>query len=425
MTIQRQYSLPNCKLILEGVSDNSTAANGVAGRPLVGILTNAECHFTGQETPIAGGREFLESLVTAVSDYAQECLSGIPHPAAHAGRGNRSGLVQFQKLDENLHRLIVHAQGANGSSGNGHAAPSAQIDLRTVQLFDLVEAVDQFLADSQTLPDLTLNLQPASKRNVVAREPVSKRALPAALGVSSLAVAAIALFFVPIPERRPEPASQSSTTEESSGTTPATSGLVESPAGNPPDRELVSPDADSEDGDSEEIDTTTNSLAAGSDELNVTSDDAAIAASGEEASEEASEEDGSADGSSPLSPEEIRELLNTSPEITDPESVDRLNRDLRDQLADAWAEMPDSDFDEDLIYRVAVADNGDILGFRYGNDAALEYVNETPLLDLRYNPVETESGSEPLAQFRVVFTPAGVVEVSPWHGRIRSPEPEN
>ncbi|NEQ26135.1 MAG: DUF4335 domain-containing protein, partial [Microcoleus sp. SIO2G3] len=45
MTIQRQYSLPNCKLVLEGLSDPAAPIDPI--RPLLSILVNAECHFSG------------------------------------------------------------------------------------------------------------------------------------------------------------------------------------------------------------------------------------------------------------------------------------------------------------------------------------------------------------------------------------------
>ncbi|MBE9181228.1 DUF4335 domain-containing protein [Oculatella sp. LEGE 06141] len=389
MTIQRQYSLPNCKLVLEGLSDDSTV-NSVSGRPLISVLINAECHFTGQEQPISGGRDFLESLVTAVSHYAQECLSGVTHPAAH---GHKAGLVQFQKLAHNLHRLSVLPQSENGELRNGHSSTPLQLDLRTVQLFDLVEAIDQFLVDTQTLPDLGLDLKPASKRNVVAQEPIAKRALPAALGVSSLAVAAVALFFVPIPERRPEVSRSNSGTEQTTNgaLTPsaAAPGTTEPPANLP-------------------VEGNANSSRI----------EAATTSGGSAAAEDT--ERSPSVSSSPPSAEELSNLLTTSPEITDPDEVTQLNQRLRDQLDAAWTQTPD--FDEDLVYRVAVAENGDILGFRYGNDAALTYVNETPLLDLRYNPVTEASSTEPLAQFRIVFTPEGAIEVSPWHGRVDPPD---
>ena len=77
--IQRQYSLPNCTLILDGM-DDPTQANPMDLRPVMTLLLNAECHLGSGNGPIAGGREFFESLVTAVSLYAQEFLSKIHLP---------------------------------------------------------------------------------------------------------------------------------------------------------------------------------------------------------------------------------------------------------------------------------------------------------------------------------------------------------
>ena len=78
MTIRRQYSLPNCTLILEGLSDTNATNSGLLDpRPLMTILVNAQCHFPGHDYFLEGGRDFFESLVSAVSRYAQE--NGIVH----------------------------------------------------------------------------------------------------------------------------------------------------------------------------------------------------------------------------------------------------------------------------------------------------------------------------------------------------------
>jgi len=199
MTIQRLYSLPNCKLILEGLSDTGQAPSTEV-RPLLSMLVNAECHLAATDRPLTGGRDFFESLVTAVSSYAQEFLSKVHHPAVHK---KQPGLVQLRQVDDNWHRLIVSQTRAQGSEVNESSSQTPiQIDLTTVQLFDLVEAVDQFFADSQTLPDLSLRLQPVSKR-LVSGQLVAKQAVPTAVGVSGLALAAVVFFFVPIPPRRP------------------------------------------------------------------------------------------------------------------------------------------------------------------------------------------------------------------------------
>jgi hypothetical protein len=127
-------------------------------------LTNAEFHLAGEEKPLSGGREFFESLTAAVSLYAQELLSGI---RTFKSPQTTSQLVQLQRLDNNHHRLSVLPPDADPGSGiTTHL--TRQVDLTTVQLFDLVEAIDQFFADSQTLPDLTFRLRPSPSATSVA-----------------------------------------------------------------------------------------------------------------------------------------------------------------------------------------------------------------------------------------------------------------
>ena len=221
MTIQRQYSLPNCTLFLEGLSDATTGNGQLEMRPVMSILVNAECHLAGGKPIISGGREFFESLIKAVSRYAQGFLSGVPHPDED---GQALPLVQMQQIDRHLHRLIVQSQGdvavANGATGNLKGTAPIQIDLTTVQLFDLVEAVDQFFADTQTLPDVGVPLVPVSRRYAKPDEPIAKKAAPAALGVSSLALAAIAFFLVPVPEVQKPQDPRPQTDANSLSTTP-------------------------------------------------------------------------------------------------------------------------------------------------------------------------------------------------------------
>ena len=196
MTIRRQYSLPNCTLILDGLSNDTEATTN--GRPLINILVNAECHFVGSNQILSGGRVFFENLVKATSAYAQEFLSGFAHPY----EAQDSERVSLEKTEKNGHRLIWQP--------DAEQEKRAEIELTTVQLFDLVEAIDQFFADSQTLPEFALSIEPVSQRYRQAEEPLVQRAAPAAIGTASLAFAAITFFFVPVPEvRKPEPKLQS------------------------------------------------------------------------------------------------------------------------------------------------------------------------------------------------------------------------
>ncbi|NJK48307.1 DUF4335 domain-containing protein [Candidatus Gracilibacteria bacterium] len=194
MTIRRQYSLPNCTLILEGLS------NEMGGEPqdgqLLSIVVNAECKFVGFDRKLHGGRVFVENLVKSTSAYAQECLSGIRRPHEVQATGDRVNLEIISGTT--LHRLSWHPpEEANEEP--------IELELNTVQLFDLVEAVDQFVADTRTLPDLTLKLQPVSRRYRQPDEPLAQRAVPATMGMISLAVAALAFLLIPIPQvRKPE-----------------------------------------------------------------------------------------------------------------------------------------------------------------------------------------------------------------------------
>jgi hypothetical protein len=375
MAIQRQYNLPNCKLILEGLGD------ALEVRPLVTAISNVECYFSGHEKPLAGGREFLESLVVTVSDYAQEFLSGVLHPVAH--RPNHPKLVKLEHVEQNLHRLTVQPQALESTSS---AAPQ-QFDLTTVQLFDLVEAIDQFYADAQTLPEMVLNLPPLSKRYVASQEPIGKRAAAPALGVSGLAIAAAALFFVPAPEVQRPQTTGSSTNQTESQVSPGATASASPPGSSP----AVSP-------------TAVSPTAAG------------------EGATAASPTTSPTDPAASANEQAAAAILTTSPEITDPAEQERLLGILQEKIDQTWTTAPT--FTEDLEYRVGVAANGNLVGYSFVNPEALQYKQEVPLVNLLQVPTATgatgASNPEPIAQFLVVFKPTGSLEISPWYGQAES-----
>lgn len=185
MQLQRNYTLPNCTLTLEGMSDPSKGLT--PGAPMT-ILVNAVCQFLGQKQPLSGGSDFFNSLVATASSYAQEQLSGI------RSQLSRQGLVQMQRLESGLHEISVYQEEQAGND------PALRTELSTVQLFDLVEAIDQFLADGTALPEMKLAIAPLAKRDVPSQEPMAQRVAAPALGVAGLAIAAAALFALPAPE---------------------------------------------------------------------------------------------------------------------------------------------------------------------------------------------------------------------------------
>ncbi|MEH2247028.1 DUF4335 domain-containing protein [Nostoc sp.] len=365
MNIQRKYSLPNCTLLLEGLSDVTRAAHFQEMRPELSILVNAECYLSGYNQPLTGGREFFESLVRAVSGYAQEFLSSVPNPQAH---NQESELVEFQKVDSNRHRLIIHSEGApeGFEHSNNSKRPPIEIDLNTVQLFDLVEAVDQFFADTQTLPELSLELQPVTRHYGGASQALIRQAVPAAVGVSTLAVAAIAFNLIPPPQiRPPQPKADQQTSSTTKSITPPASAAA------------------------------TPIVAATPTPTPTASAKPAV--------------------------KDLEALLNTVSEITDPSQLRALNRQVYNQIHPAWTNR--SGLQQDLIYRLGVAADGAIVGYKAVNKEANLGVGQTPLPNLLYNSANRAPiSNEPIAQFRVVFTTQSVLEVSPWRGYASTPD---
>ncbi|MEG4442619.1 DUF4335 domain-containing protein [Microcoleus sp. AT9_B5] len=390
MTIRRQYSLPNCTLVLEGLSDGS-AASQLDIRPVLSILMSAECYVTGLGEPLTGGREFFESLVRAVSSYAQEFMSGVHYPDRY---GPNLGMVQLHRIDGNVHRLtVLPASTGSPTQIDQKTELSAKVDLTTVQLFDLVEAIDQFFADTQTLPELSLQLTPISRRYIKSAEPLAKRSLPAVVGVSSLALAAMAFFLVPVPEvqRQRDPVPQPNPAGQNQGTpNPGGSG---SPNPNP------TPPADG--------------LLPG----NQTPNAAPISPTPSPAPQP--DDSPSATPQSSTSPEStptpVAEGLAspgaTAAPITDPGQIDLLRGKLSQQIDGVVKNRPP--VGAELIYRVSVAQDGAIVGYKPENSAAVDR-SETPLSELLYKPIGSRPPAEPLADFRVVFAPEGNVQVSPW-----------
>lgn len=398
MNIQRKYSLPNCTLLLEGLSDVNRAAHFQELRPELSILVNAECYLSSYNQPLTGGREFFESLVRAVSAYAQQFLSNVPNPQAQS---QESELVELQKIDSNRHRLIVHSEIApEGFESNpSHIKqPPIQIDLNTVQLFDLVEAVDQFFADTQTLPELILELQPVTRRYGGTSQALLRQAVPATVGVSSLAVAAIAFSLIPAPQVRPpepKPNEQASTTAPS--VTPSPSAAA-TPTPTPTTAAIATPTP-----------TTTPTATATPTPITAPTTTATPTPTTTTASAVAP------------AVKDLEVLLNTVPEITDASQLRALNRQVYNQIHPAWASR--TGLKEDLVYRLGVAADGAIVGYKALNQVANEGVGQTPLPNVLYNPANRAPiANEPIAQFRVVFTKKGVLEVSPWRGYTNTPD---
>ncbi|WP_346289997.1 DUF4335 domain-containing protein [Sphaerothrix gracilis] len=351
MTIQRQYTLPNCNLILEGLSTQT----GGDFAETMDVLVSAECHLGNSAQVLKGDRAFFQSLVSSVNQYGQELLSGLPHRAAANGT---APAVTLQQGEGPYHHLFVRSPEDSSAAEVAGSGGATEIKLTTVQLFDLIEAIDQFLADSQTLPEVGLSIPSLPRRYAKADKPVTQRALPAALGASTLAAAAVALFFIPVPDFAPPERPVTETEEPTSEDEPIAEDSLAEPI------EPVESD---------------NAIPA---------DVVAAAAA-------------------------LDDRVEASPEITDSEQVADLQQQLSASLQELLAENPE--FEQELVYRVAVSEEGDLIGYKYVNDAALLNVDATPLPTLTYIALDEELvQQEPVAQFRVTFTPQGELDVEPW-----------
>ena len=356
MTVQRQYTLPNCNLKLEGLN---TGDDTDPMAPLTVVL-NSECIFPGTPHVLSGGREFLDALVKTVSDYAQSLLSGIPYPLPTEVSAAQP--VTLQPGEHHRHHLMATVTDADGT------ATRQTLELNSVQLFDLVEAVDQLLADTLTLPDLTLQLSSLERRHARPAEPIAQRAVPAAVGLSTLAAAAALLFMPPVPEFEPQ-------RQESEGA--SLSELVEQEAANLAEAESSPDDSETATGDRAEVTT----------------------------SDAATEVD-------PIAAGIALGRLATAAAITDAETLSELEDELEDALEDALD--AEASFEDALIYRVAVSESGDILGYKYENDAALTNIDDTPLPELTFIRVDaTTTTDEAVAQFLVTFDADGDVTAEP------------
>ncbi len=355
MTIRRQYSLPNCTLILDGLSDGSPTTGSSDPRPVMSSLYNAECHFVGCEQPLFGGRDFLTSLVATVSSYTQELLSGVPHPIA---TGTSNSLISLARGDfDGTHTLNTNPDpntketGSTGLLTNGQPT---RIQLSTVQLFDLVEAIDRFLADKCTLPDLKVPLKPVTKALV---QPISAQATSIGLGFTSLFVASIIGYALPSPKV--------SAPKFVDATAPIVSTKDPTAAPTP----TASPTAP----------TTTPSPTP----------------------------------TTTPTPSPISAVSTTENKIEDPSQLGFLDRKLRRDLNQNWQER--GQFKQAGSFRVSMNKDGEIVGYEPTdgtNDTKLAELTPLPKLA---KPNADPTGAS--GDFRVVFTSSGVLQVSPWVGR--------
>jgi WD40 repeat protein len=112
---------------------------------------------------------------------------------------------------------------------------------------------------------------------------------------------------------------------------------------------------------------------------------------------------------------ELEAVVQTRPEITNYTQIYALNQKVYGQINQTWLQR--SQFRKDLVYRVGVAEDGAILGYKSVNSDVSNSTEQIALKNLLYKLVERRAAkNEATVHFRVVFTTRGILEVSPWQG---------
>lgn len=166
--LQRIYSLPNCLIVVEGLSTTEDQQ--------IRLLTRFSCQVGGAE--INGGKELLCNLIKGISHACQSLMAG--EEAKYEQEQIKIGTTGFH------YQLTIEAEEGK-----------VEVKLDRVQLFDLMEGLDQLCLDQQTLPDVGL-VFPDLRPPISSVSPV----VPALVGISSVVAVAFALWFVPIPSRQ-------------------------------------------------------------------------------------------------------------------------------------------------------------------------------------------------------------------------------
>ncbi|MBO1350495.1 MAG: hypothetical protein EBE86_025355 [Hormoscilla sp. GUM202] len=113
-------------------------------------------------------------------------------------------------------------------------------------------------------------------------------------------------------------------------------------------------------------------------------------------------------------PAEITEpaQITESAQIT-PEAIAELNGKLYSQIDRAWRIIPT--FNQSLVYRIEVNQNGEMASYESLNQVASDYIAETGIDTLtKSESFIADAQAEPTVPFLAVLSPQGVLEVSPW-----------
>lgn len=191
-SIERQYISPNCILSLQGFSDE----NNQEVIPVMSVLSQATCQIIGNPTVLNGGLQFIQNLLKAVSLYSQDLLSDLNHPVE---LNEDSHYITLQRLPDKNRHLLTWQEKKDDTD------KQITIELSNIQFFDLLDTLDQLYNDKYTLPQLKDQPSPLSRRYRQRENSIVEQSTPITLGILGLALASMALFFIPNPSTVKDP----------------------------------------------------------------------------------------------------------------------------------------------------------------------------------------------------------------------------
>ena len=103
----------------------------------------------------------------------------------------------------------------------------------------------------------------------------------------------------------------------------------------------------------------------------------------------------------------------TGAKITDANTLEKLTSVLYNLIDTNWRQSPT--FSENLVYRVTMNSTENVAEYQHINKAASKYIKETPLAKLaNLSTTAPEGASKSTAEFLVILTPDGVLQVDQW-----------
>ncbi|MEI6428315.1 MAG: DUF4335 domain-containing protein [Pseudanabaena sp. ELA607] len=197
-TVQRVYSQPSCTLQVSGIA---------SGGDVLSVLTEFTVRFQDYPQTIVGGPDVLKQISQVISLYSQSLQKSPPLTNMEVNGiklrsvGKYSHVLTVPTAVINVPTGVV-LQSSDGANAHSAGGIKAEFNLSTVQLFDLMDVVDQLVADPSTYPDLRLDFDVAAHRP---QPPLGAKLLPALVGVVGLGVTAGVLYLLPVPKNQPRP----------------------------------------------------------------------------------------------------------------------------------------------------------------------------------------------------------------------------